>query len=81
MAKLRKFDLVHDKVKDDWALKNRESGRTVKRFENKSEGTKGGVLSGAIGQQGGSVVIRKMDGKIQEERTFPGSADPKGSPG
>lgn len=40
---------------------------------------KGGALEKAIGE--GSVKIQKMDGKFQEERTFPGSKDPKSSKG
>jgi hypothetical protein len=39
---------------------------------------KGGVLGKAVGSGGGSVQIRKLDGTIQEERTFPRAADPKG---
>lgn len=81
MSKLRKFDLTRDRKNDDWVLKERGAERATRRFETKDEGTKGGVLGGALGQQGGSVVIHDMKGKIQEERTFPRSADPKESPG
>jgi len=35
----------------------------------------------AVGSGGGSVKIQKKNGRIQEERTYPGSADPKKSPG
>jgi hypothetical protein len=81
MSKLKKFDFQYDKKKGDWVLKERGNDRAVRRFDTKGKGTKGGVLGGAIGQQGGSIAIRKKNGTIQEERTFPRSADPKKSPG
>lgn len=80
MSKLPRYYLEHDKKADDWKLVN-AANRVVDRFETKANGTAGGVLSGAIGEGGGSVRIRLMDGSIQEERTFPRSADPKKSPG
>lgn len=80
MPKLPKFTLEHNKKLDSWDLQN-QTGRTVKRFENKAGATAGGVLEKAVGSEGGSVSIRKMNGRIQEERTFPGSRDPKKSPG
>ncbi len=81
MSKLRKFTLTKDKQKDDWALTEEGSNRARKRFSTKSEATKGGALEKALGTGGGSVRIRKEDGKIQEERTFPRSRDPKKTPG
>ena len=39
------------------------------------------ALAAALGKEGGSVKIRKLDGKFQEERTYPRSKDPKRSPG
>ncbi|MER9270447.1 DUF2188 domain-containing protein [Mesorhizobium sp. M0643] len=81
MAKLPKYELQHDKDKNDWALIPEGGGRAKRRFETKDEATKGGVLEEALGKGGGSVKIRKKDGEYQEERTFPGSADPKSTPG
>ncbi|MER9533049.1 DUF2188 domain-containing protein [Mesorhizobium sp. M0309] len=81
MAKLPKFELMHDKAKGDWVLKAQGADKATRRFETKGIATAGGVLESAIGKGGGSVRIKKMDGTIQEERTFPGSADPKKSPG
>lgn len=49
--------------------------------EKKADATKGGVLKEAVGKAGGSVKIQKLDGKFQEERTYPDSSDPPGSPG
>jgi hypothetical protein len=79
--KLKKFTLSQDPKRGDWPLKRDGSDRAVARFETKAAATAGGVLSGAIGKQGGSVKIKKTDGTYQEERTFPRSRDPKKSPG
>jgi Uncharacterized protein conserved in bacteria (DUF2188) len=81
MAKLPKYTLTRNEKKDRWDLNQDGTGKTVKSFETKEEATKGGVIKDAIGPDGGSVKIQKADGKIQEERTFPASADPKKSPG
>jgi hypothetical protein len=81
MAKLPKFALTHNNEKYTWDLKNDATKRTLKSFDNKSDATKGGVLEKAVGPQGGSVKLRKLDGEYQEERTFPRSADPRSSKG
>jgi hypothetical protein len=78
---LRKLDLVKDKAKGDWKLEPQGGGRAVKRYDTKEDAVRGGALSDALGKQGGSVRIHKQDGKIQEERTFPRSRDPKDSKG
>lgn len=81
MGNLRKLTMSYDDRKDDWILKEDRTGRTVRRFDTKAEGTKGGVLEQALGTQGGSVKIQKQNGTYQEERTFPGRLDPKESRG
>jgi hypothetical protein len=81
MAQLKKYTLAFDSKKAKWALKNDATNQTVKSFDTKQDAIKGGVLQGALGKQGGSVKIQKQDGKFQEERTFPGSADPPRSKG
>ena len=78
---LDKFHLTHDKKADNWRLEPEGGGRAKALFDTKSEATKGGALADALGKGGGSVRIHKVDGVIQEERTFPRSKDPKGSPG
>jgi Uncharacterized protein conserved in bacteria (DUF2188) len=80
MAKLAKYTLSHDDTKKRWVLKNDASGQAVKSFATKAAATKGGVLERAVGKSG-SVKIKKRNGKIQEERTYPRSADPRGSKG
>ena len=80
MAKLPKFTLAQNDKSKKWELKRDGSGDLVKRFATKAAATKGGVLERAVGGQG-SVKIKKRNGKIQEERTYPRSADPRGSKG
>jgi len=79
MAKLPKYTLTHNEKKDRWDLTQDKTDKTVKSFGTKAEATAGGVLQKAVGE--GSVKIQKMDGKFQEERTYPGSKDPKTSKG
>lgn len=81
MANLRRFTLSHDHEKEDWKLREDASSRVLRRFDTKAEATEGGVLEKALGSQGGSVRIEKEHGGYQEERTYPGSRDPKSSPG
>lgn len=81
MSKLPKFTLSHNRRKDQWELRNDNTDRLKKAFETKADATAGGVLKDALGGEGGSVKIKKLDGVFQEERTFPGNKDPKRSPG
>jgi hypothetical protein len=80
MAKLPRYSLSHDDKTRRWVLKNEGGGKVVKTFATKAAATKGGVLEKAVGGKG-SVRIRKRNGKIQEERTYPRSADPGSSKG
>jgi len=78
---LPKYTLSKDEKKGDWKLTSDGTGRVKERFDTKADATKGGALEKAVGSGGGSVKIQKEDGKFQEERTYPGSKDPKKSPG
>ncbi|MGV1014504.1 MAG: DUF2188 domain-containing protein [Methyloceanibacter sp.] len=80
MAKLPRYSLQYNAKTKKWELKQEGSGKVVKTFKEKAKATKGGVLSRAVGGRG-SVRIRKRNGKIQEERTYPRSADPRGRKG
>lgn len=80
-SRLPKFTLEKNEVKDSWDLVNDATDRTVRSFDTKADATRGGVLERAVGADGGSVKIQKENGRFQEERTFPRSADPKKSPG
>lgn len=81
MADLPKFTLQHNPKTEAWDLKSDGSNRKVASFEHKADATKGGALSSALGSNGGSVKITKLDHTYQEERTYPRSADPKRSKG
>lgn len=81
MAKLPKFTLSKDEKRGDWPLTNDATDRVVRRFDTKADATKGGALERAVGAEGGSVKIQKEDGRYQEERTYPGSKDPRKSKG
>lgn len=81
MSKLPKFTLSFNEKREHWDLKNDKNDKVVMSFEKKEEATKRGVLEKAVGKKGASVKIQKMDGKFQEERTYPGSTDPKSSKG
>ena len=81
MTKLKKLTLSHNKKDDNWELREDKTKKLVQKFSTKEEATKGGVLQDAAGKNGASVKIKKVDGKIQEERTYPRSSDPKKSKG
>jgi hypothetical protein len=67
----RKFSLRYDSAKDKWILKNDISEKTVKIFDTKEDATRAGALRKALGPQGGTVLVRKLNGVLEEERTFP----------
>jgi hypothetical protein len=75
---LPRYTLKHDKNAGRWVLKN-QAGATVKSFSHKASAIAGGVLARAVKR--GTVQIHKTNGRIQEERTYPRSADPRRSPG
>lgn len=77
MPKLPRYSLTHNDKTKKWELKHEGSGTVVKRFATKAAATKGGVLEKAVKGMG-SVRIRKRNGKIQEERNYPRSMDPRG---
>lgn len=78
---LPKFTLEHNEKTQRWELERDKTGEVVRTFKTKEDATKAGVLERAVGPEGGSVKIQKQDGKFQEERTYPGSADPPESKG
>jgi len=81
MAKLPKFTLEYNEKKDRWDLENDKTNKIVKSFETKGDATAGGVIKKVLGEEGGSVKIQKENGRIQEERTYPRSKDPRESKG
>ena len=81
MANLPKYSLSKDKKADDWVLRRDGATRATRRFDTKADATRAGVLSSALGKDGGSVRIKKENGRIQEERTYPRSRDPRRTKG
>jgi hypothetical protein len=81
MTRLPKFTLKFDQQRKDWELEHDKTDRILRRFKVKESATKGGVLKKAVGTGGGSVKIQKKQGRYQEERTYPRSADPRRSKG
>jgi uncharacterized protein DUF2188 len=81
MPKLPKFTLAFDQKRDKWTLKNDRTNRVEKTFGTKARAMSGGVLKRAVGRAGGSVKIKKENGRLQQERTYPGSRDPRKSKG
>jgi hypothetical protein len=80
MSKLEKYTLSR-REDGKWSLMRDGSDRATKLFQKKTDAIRGTALEKALGKDGGSVKIQKVDGTFQEERTFPRSADPTKSPG
>ncbi|MEY2563609.1 MAG: hypothetical protein QOH88_1802 [Verrucomicrobiota bacterium] len=74
---LDKYDLSHED--DQWKLKQRGAERAIRSFDTKDDAKK--FSTDYVERHSGSLVSRKKDDKIQEERTYPRSADPKRSRG
>lgn len=74
---LDKYHLT--KKGSDWRLEKAGSNRAVVK-----ESTKAAAIEKArqyVGQKSGSMRIHKVDGTIQEERTYPRSRDPRKTKG
>lgn len=81
MPKLPKYTLTHNEKRDRWDLVNDQTDRVKATYDRKAQALAGGVLEAELGYAGGSVKIQKVNGRYQEERTYPGSADPRSSKG
>jgi hypothetical protein len=67
----RKFSLRFDSGKEKWVLRSELTDRVVKIFDTKEQATRAGALRAALGPQGGIVLVRKLNGVLEEERSFP----------
>lgn len=63
----------------EWKLKKEGSDRAIKMFATKLEAMD--YSTEYMREHEGSLKIHKEDGKIQEERTYPRSADPNQTKG
>lgn len=64
---------------DKWRLEKAKSNRAVVSADTKAEAMD--KMQNYMKTHSGSVRIHKQDGTIQEERTYPGSKDPRKTPG
>ncbi len=64
---------------DGWALKKVGAERASKRADTKDELLK--LLPGYFEGKTASVKIHRQDGTLEEERTYPRSADPRQTKG
>ena len=64
---------------DHWLLKKAGAERASKTFDDKATAVR--ESAAFMRQRGGSLKVHKADGTIQEERTYPRSADPTKSRG
>lgn len=78
-TKLARYSVMYNASDGRWELKNEGTKEVLKKFKTKADAIKGGVLEKAVKE--GSVKIKKRDGKIQEERTYPRNRDPRGRKG
>ncbi|MFV8369483.1 DUF2188 domain-containing protein [Flavobacterium sp. LB2R40] len=68
------------KEDDQWKLTGEGNERASKVFETKKEAVQQSAEF-LKNNQGGSLKIHLENGRIQEERTYPKSSDPKKSKG
>lgn len=73
---LEKYHLT--KKEDGWTLKKEGNERATKVFDGTKEEAIRGCAEMLSKSSGASLRIHGLDGKIQEERTYPRSADPRG---
>ncbi|WP_108468974.1 DUF2188 domain-containing protein [Polynucleobacter difficilis] len=81
MANLKKYEVGYDRKAENWKLKEQGSSKVIAESGIKAGLVTGGKLAQLLRGEGGSVRIKKMDNKIQEERTYPRSKDPQKSKG
>lgn len=71
------YHLTHQS--GEWKLKKEGSDRAIKTFASKQEAMD--YSTEYMREHEGSLKFHKEDGKIQEERTYPRSADPNQTKG
>ncbi len=62
-----------------WKLQQQGASRAIKVFPTKDKGLD--FSTDYVGEHGGSLKIKKENGRVQEERTYPRKADPRRTPG
>jgi len=74
---MKRVDIT--KKGDQWVAKSGD--KVVAKAPNKVDAVRKTAAEAKEMPEAVSVKIHKVDGKIQEERTYPKSADPKSSKG
>jgi len=74
---MESYHLVHKN--DKWLLKKAKSKQLIKSFNTKDRAME--YSTKYMRRNHGSLKVHKLDGKIQEERTYPRSKDPRKSKG
>lgn len=74
---MENYELVRKDA--EWKFRQFRSERTIRNFETKDDGLE--FSTKYVRKHGGSLKIKTELGKVQEERTYPRSADPRRSPG
>ncbi|HEX5555375.1 MAG TPA: DUF2188 domain-containing protein [Chitinophagaceae bacterium] len=76
---MKNYHLVHKK--GDWKLQKEHAERASISFGDLNKEAAIRQSAAFLGNRSGSLKIHKLDGTIQEERTYPRSADPTKSKG
>lgn len=66
---------------DNWKLTKQGATKASKVFKDMNKVDATHATSDFMENHPGSVKIHKLNGRIQEERTYPRSADPRNSKG
>jgi hypothetical protein len=77
MARMKRIDVT--KKGDQWVAK--AGDKVVAQADRKVDAVRKTAREAKKMPEAVTVKIHKEDGKIQEERTYPRSADPQGSKG
>ncbi len=78
MAKQKDYSVEKRSSKAGWKVK--QGGKVVAKTDTKAQAVKSATAAASEDKKA-SVVIRKADGRIQEERTYPRGSDPRKSKG
>lgn len=78
MSNLTQYHLVY--VNENWTLKRAGAERATEIFYGKTKEEAIRLCSQRLQNSGSSLRIHNKNGQIEEERTYPRSADPRDYP-
>lgn len=79
MSNRTRYDVGPAKGRAGWDVK--KDGRTVSHHNKKAPAVEKATGDAKRNPSNAQVVIKKQDGRYQEERTYPRSSDPRRTPG